>query len=77
MKRLYVKPQYRKYKIGEALVNEILLQAKQLDYAVMKLDTLERLQAAIQLYLKKGFVISNAYYENPLPNVVYMEKQLT
>ena len=77
MKRLYVKPQYRKYKIGEALVNEILLQAKQLNYTVMKLDTLERLQAAIQLYLKKGFVISNAYYENPLPNVVYMEKQLT
>ena len=77
MKRLYVKPQYRKYKIGEALVNEILLQAKQLNYTVIKLDTLERLQTAIQLYLKKGFVISNAYYENPLPNVVYMEKQLT
>ena len=48
MKRLYVKPQYRKYKIGEALVNEILLQAKQLNYTVIKLDTLERLQTAIQ-----------------------------
>ena len=76
MKRLYVQPAFRKHKIGEALVNAILQQAQQLNYAVMKLDTLERLQAAIQLYLKNGFVITNAYYQNPLPGVVYMEKQL-
>ena len=76
MKRLYVQPAFRKHKIGEALVDAILQQAQVLNYAVMKLDTLERLQAAIQLYLKKGFVITNAYYQNPLPGVVYMEKQL-
>ena len=76
MKRLYVQPAFRKHKIGEALVNAILQQAQQLNYAVMKLDTLERLQPAIQLYLKKGFVVTNAYYQNPLPGVVYMEKQL-
>jgi GNAT superfamily N-acetyltransferase len=76
MKRLYVQPAFRKHKIGEALVEAIIQQAQQLNYAVMKLDTLERLQAAIQLYLKKGFVITNAYYPNPLPSVVYMEKQL-
>jgi GNAT superfamily N-acetyltransferase len=76
MKRLYVQPAFRKHKIGEALVEAIIQQAQQLNYAVMKLDTLERLQAAIQLYLKKGFIITNAYYPNPLPNVVYMEKQL-
>lgn len=76
MKRLYVQPAFRKHKIGAALVDAILQQAQQLNYAVMKLDTLERLQPAIQLYLKQGFVITNAYYKNPLPEVVYMEKQL-
>ncbi len=76
MKRLYVQPAFRKHKIGEALVDAIVQQAQELNYAVMKLDTLERLQAAIQLYLKKGFVITNAYYQNPLPGVVYMEKLL-
>ncbi len=76
MKRLYVKPTFRKFKIGEALVQQLLVSAKQLGYKKMKLDTLERLQAAINLYKKNGFIITNAYYKNPLPEVVYMEKEL-
>lgn len=76
MKRLYVQPAFRKYKIGDALVAAIINEAKRLGYAKMKLDTLERLQAAIHLYLKHGFEITTAYYHNPLPEVVYMEKKL-
>lgn len=76
MKRLYVQAEYRKYGIGEALVIAILADAKQLGYTKMKLDTLERLKAAITLYLKHGFNITTAYYHNPLPEVVYMEKLL-
>lgn len=76
MKRLYVQAPYRKFGIGEQLVIAILNDAKELGYQVMKLDTLERLKAAIRLYLKYGFVITTAYYENPLPEVVYMEKPL-
>ena len=76
MKRLYVDPEYRNLKIGEALVNTLLQEAKSLDYTLMKLDTLERLEAAIKLYQKFGFETVNAYYENPLPGVVYMQKKL-
>ena len=76
MKRLYVDPEYRNLNIGEALVNTLLLEAKSLDYTLMKLDTLERLEAAIKLYQKFGFETVNAYYENPLPGVVYMQKKL-
>ena len=76
MNRLYVQPAFRKYKIGDALVAAILNEAERLGYAKMKLDTLERLQPAIQLYLKHGFEITNAYYHNPLPEVVYMEKSI-
>ena len=76
MKRLYVDPGYRNLKIGEALVNALLQEAIVLDYTLMKLDTLERLQAAIKLYQKFGFETVNAYYDNPLPGVVYMQKEL-
>ena len=76
MKRLYVAPDYRKLGVGDALVKILLQEAQSLGYATMKLDTLERLQAAIKLYLKFGFETVTAYYDNPLPSVVYMEKKL-
>lgn len=74
MKRLFVQAPFRKFGIGEALVKAILIEAKKLGYTKMKLDTLEHLKAAIALYLKHGFIITTAYYHNPLPEVVYMEK---
>jgi putative acetyltransferase len=74
MKRLFVRPSYRQHKIGEALVVEILEQAKLLGYSKIKLDTLQRLQAAIHIYKKHGFEITTAYYSNPLDEVVYMSK---
>ena len=76
MKRLYVVPEYRKLKIGDALVQALLLEAKTLGYLTMKLDTLDRLQAALKLYLKYCFETVTAYYDNPLPGVVYMQKEL-
>lgn len=74
MKRLYVKPAFRKYGIGKALVEQLLEASHQLGYKSMRLDTLERLQPAIKLYEQYGFKVINAYYENPLPGVVYMER---
>jgi putative acetyltransferase len=76
MKRLYVRPQYRQYGIGRQLVEQLLLMAKENGFSSMKLDTLQKLQAAIQLYIKYGFIETKPYYHNPLPGVVYMEKLL-
>jgi putative acetyltransferase len=76
MKRLYVKPAFRKYGIGKQLVLELLKIAGEKDYTIMRLDTLEKLQPAIRLYEQFGFERINAYYHNPLPGVVYMEKKL-
>lgn len=75
MKRLYVKPAFRKYGIGRALVEHLLEASASLGYTSMRLDTLDRLQPAIRLYEQYGFTIINAYYENPLPGVVYMERK--
>lgn len=76
MKRLYVRPAYRKHKIGKALVEQLIADAKRLGYRKMKLDTLQKLQPAIQLYQQIGFIETTAYYHNPLPDVVYMEKEI-
>ncbi len=76
MKRLYVKPHYRKHKIGKVLVEQLIKDAQMLGYTKMKLDTLEKLQPAIGLYKQYGFVETTSYYDNPLDGVVYMEKEL-
>lgn len=76
MKRMFVLPQLRKHGIGKLLVEAILQQAMLLGYKKMVLDTLTRLTSAIRLYEKYGFIHTTAYYANPLPNVVYMEKEL-
>lgn len=75
MKRLYVKPGFRKYGIGRALAQQLIETSDLLGYSSMRLDTLERLSPAIALYKQLGFEIINAYYENPLPGVVYMERE--
>ncbi|MES2774328.1 MAG: GNAT family N-acetyltransferase [Bacteroidota bacterium] len=76
MKRLYVLPAYKGLGIGKELCILIISKAKQLGYKKMVLDTLERLQAAYKLYIQLGFTETEAYYENPLPGVVYFEKAL-
>ncbi len=42
----------------------------------MVLDTLHRLEPALNLYKHLGFEEVAAYYENPLPGVVYMRLKL-
>ena len=76
MKRLYVLPAYQGYGIGKRLCELILEKARQLHYQTMVLDTLERLQPALKLYTQSGFTPTEAYYQNPLPGVVYMKKEL-
>lgn len=76
MKRLYVKPEYRKIKLGEKLVLEIIEHAKKAGYKEMVLDTIIPLEAAIHLYKKVGFVECEAYYYNPMSDVLYLKKIL-
>lgn len=76
MKRLYVLPEYQGQGIGKKLSELIIDKARKLGYETMVLDTLERLQPALHLYTHLGFSRTAAYYQNPLPGVVYMKKAL-
>lgn len=76
MKRLYVRPKARRMHLGNALITEILSHAKNAGYKEMVLDTIAPLKAAISLYKKHGFEECEAYYHNPMDDVIYMQKQL-
>ena len=76
MKRLYVKPEARKQHTGETLVREILIHAISAGYTEMVLDTIKPLTAAINLYQKFGFKECDAYYDNPMEDVIYMKREL-
>lgn len=76
MKRLYIKPCCRGQKLGDQLVSKIINHARRAGFQEMVLDTITPLQAAIHLYKKMGFIECEAYYHNPMKDVVYMKKEL-
>ncbi len=76
MKRLYVRPAFRRGGVGRALAKAIVDNAQTLGYDVMRLDTVASMTAARRLYASLGFEETEPYYRNPLPDVVYMERDL-
>jgi GNAT superfamily N-acetyltransferase len=76
MKRLYVRPEARGLGLGRKLAQKIIAMAHSLGYALMRLDTLDRLGEAMRLYESLGFRKTGPYYGNPLPGVVYWELKL-
>jgi ribosomal protein S18 acetylase RimI-like enzyme len=76
MKRLYVRPAFRRDGVGRALATAIVDKARALGYTTMRLDTVESMTAARRLYTSLGFTECDPYYHNPLPDVVYMRCDL-
>ena len=59
------------------MATQIIYEATALDYAVMRLDTLDTLDRAMRIYAALGFRRCAPYYANPLPGVVYWERALS
>ncbi len=73
MKRLYVRPGFLRQGIGRALAEAIIREARQLEYARMRLDTWPSMIAARALYLDLGFKEIPAYRYNPNEQTSFVE----
>jgi len=76
MKRLCVKPSYRRKKVGKTLVIKIIEEASRLGYQIMRLDTHPWMKDAESLYKSVGFREIEAYHFNPIEGVKYFELDL-
>jgi ribosomal protein S18 acetylase RimI-like enzyme len=76
MKRLYVRPGWRRQGLGRTLALAIIAAAREIGFDRMRLDTLASMTAAIALYRSLGFQRIPPYYDNPSESAVFMELHL-
>jgi ribosomal protein S18 acetylase RimI-like enzyme len=76
MKRLYVRPAFRRFGLGRLLARKLMDLARQAGYSAMLLDTLDDMEAARELYHRLGFVEVPPYYYNPIPGAHYLKVDL-
>jgi putative acetyltransferase len=74
MKRLYLRPQFRGKGLGRALADRIIVEARQIGYQRMRLDTVEPvMKDAVAMYRRIGFREIAPYRSNPIAGALYME----
>lgn len=76
MKRLYVRPAFRRFGLGRLLAEAILDAARRQGYACVLLDTLDDMEAARSLYEDLGFEEVPPYYHSPMAGAHYLKVEL-
>jgi len=77
LKRLYVRPQFRRRGIGCGLMKWIVERAKSLGYKTAHGDTLPVMTDAMQMYRDFGFrVMDRPYCDDPTPGAIYLELRI-
>lgn len=76
VKRLYVRDAFRGLKLGDALVDRLLIEARALNYKTIRLDTHASMAHAIRLYESFGFAPSDAHNEPGNADTLFFAKAL-
>lgn len=76
MKRLFVRPAFRRFGLGRLLAMQLLDDARRAGYSNMLLDTLDDMESARELYATLGFEEVPPYYYNPIRGAHYLRARL-
>jgi GNAT superfamily N-acetyltransferase len=81
IKRMYVRPEFRRRGIGRALLEALISEAQEIGYPTVRLDSTRFMEAAHSLYRSVGFHEIEPYTESEIPpefqqNWIFMEKHL-
>ncbi len=76
MKRLYVRPAFRRFGLGRLLAQALLDEARRAGYSATLLDTLDDMEAARSLYTSLGFEEIPPYYFSPIAGSHYLKADL-
>ena len=76
MKRLYVRPAFRRFGLGRLMAQALLDEARRAGYSVTLLDTLDDMEAARNLYTSLGFEEIPPYYFSPIAGSHYLKAEL-
>lgn len=66
IQRMYVRPEFRGKRIGRAIVNRLVDDARMIGYRQLKLESLEFLKEAHALYKSIGFRVIDRYAHNSM-----------
>ena len=76
MKRLYVRPAFRRFGLGRLMAQALLDEARRAGYSATLLDTLDDMEAARGLYASLGFEEIPPYYFSPIAGSHYLKADL-
>ncbi|HLY87176.1 MAG TPA: GNAT family N-acetyltransferase [Gaiellaceae bacterium] len=76
LKRLYVRAAARGTGLGKTLAAAAVERARELGYALLRLDTLPAMEAARGIYASLGFEPCEPYSDNPIHGVLFFELKL-
>lgn len=73
LKRLYVRPRFRRRGVGRKLAERLTADAREIGYRYMELDTLPMLPEAMRLFRSMGFYEIPASRETSMPQSIFMQ----
>jgi carbonic anhydrase len=77
IKRLWVEQRFRSHRTGAALLDAALIEAQQIGYREVVLDTVPSVMPqAVKLYASRGFFPTERFNNSPLPGIVFLSRSL-